>query len=207
MAALCCGPVCSHVQPIPPTNPLNSVLEHRASMEIDLWIILSGCLSWFRCRKIRAMPLVLVPIADMFTCSRLWTHDSGTSSGRSGEVPRTLVCAICRPDLGLFPERVVVVSISIGGRHCSRQTFMCSHVGVFQCCGSHRGFETADCLLPDSCLPMGLSGNRFQQDEIAAASDIQDPSLLARTLFGFSKVAHPWFQVDITQFSPNRIAV
>ena len=78
------------------------------------------------------------------------------------------------------------------------QAFMWSRFGMLQCCGCHCGQEMTKCLLHKSCLSVCLSRN-----PPLPSKNFRCQHALS---VGFSKVAHPLFKIEITQFGADRTA-
>ena len=79
----------------------------------------------------------------------------------------------------------------------------CSDVGIIVVLRPRIATSTS----PVCPIDVGSSKTTFWLKKVAAASDIQDLSLSTRTLDWFSKVTHPLVKVEVTQFSPDRVAV
>ena len=129
-------------------------------------------------------------------------------------VLRILACRICHPALVLFPRHVAVVNnpknvlSGTGSGDCSCKTFVCSYLWMFQRCCHHCGFESAYCLLHKPGLPASLPPNWLQKDAVltknAEASDIQEPSLSTRILFGFPTCAAHCSRLKITKLRQKK---
>ena len=77
--------------------------------------------------------------------------------------------------------------------------------------GSHRGLVSTDCLFHESGQQMSLPWNWLQMNTFLAKEhccSISHPGTFAVDLYSlrFSKRAHPSFQTEVPQFSPDRVS-